>query len=992
MKSIVIFLLFLWGIFTTNVGITQCNVQASICEPGIAGPFNFQNGGHNSFNSTCLDQYPISQYAFIVLYITQNGNLNMLINGNASSGYLDVAVYNVPSGVAPCTAIQSTSNQIMCNYASTNNGCNQFGNAFGCSSSVPSVAVTAGQTIMIVVEDWENGPSTSFTLQLGPPPSAQTGIPDATITPAGPFCTTDGLMQLQAVNMGGTWTGPGVSPTGMFNPAAAGVGTHTINYSIGSSSCGASSSTQINVGSIAVSDMNVGACTGGVYNVSGIVNVTNPPSSGQLIVENCDGEQTVVATAPFSVGSYPFSLSGLTANGAGCDVHAYFTGSACSHILTYTAPSCPPDCGFTNITATPTGCQAGNTFTLNGALSFVNPPSSGQLIVQDCNGNTQTFNAPFTSPTNYSFSSLSPNGQACAVTAHFTAEPSCTMSTSYTAPSIPVVTASEDVAICPGASANLSASGATSYSWNNNAGNNPTAVVSPSNTTTYTVTGTTNGCTATDQVTVTVNSSLQLTVSPDVAICAGQSTNISVSGGVSYSWSNGLGSGDSHTVSPSSTTTYSVTATDANGCTGTNQITVTVNPNPVISATNVSLCESATAEIVATGANTYSWAPANYLNSTSEATVLFTPGSSITYTVTGTDVNGCLGTTTVSATVHPDPVIDAGSDVVDCEGNQVVLTASGAGAGGTYTWDNGAVNGFPFVPPVGTTVYTVTGATSNGCTATDFLTVNVDAHPVVSFNVTQDQSCVPVEAVFENTSSSGINCIWVFDNGQTVSGCGSVTQVFSHPGVYGASLYMESPNSCSSMLYQDSLVIVDATPEASFIPKPAVFPISNPVVNFENHSTGATSYIWDFGHLNSSSTETSPSYTYPEEEEGYVVTLVAISEGGCVDTVQYSVNSQEDLIFYIPNTFTPDGDEYNQTFSPVFTSGFDPYDYKLLIFNRWGEIVFESNDSKVGWKGTYGTDSNGNICQEGMYTWKIEFKVLINDERKMYVGHVNLLK
>jgi gliding motility-associated-like protein len=109
---------------------------------------------------------------------------------------------------------------------------------------------------------------------------------------------------------------------------------------------------------------------------------------------------------------------------------------------------------------------------------------------------------------------------------------------------------------------------------------------------------------------------------------------------------------------------------------------------------------------------------------------------------------------------------------------------------------------------------------------------------------------------------------------------------------------------------------------------------------------------------------------------------------GCTDTAYGTVVVQEELIFYVPNTFTPDGDEFNQAFQPVFTSGYDPFDFNLLIFNRWGEVIFESNDARVGWDGTYG----GKYVQEGTYTWKIEFKTTKNDARKYTVGHVNVLR
>ena len=101
-----------------------------------------------------------------------------------------------------------------------------------------------------------------------------------------------------------------------------------------------------------------------------------------------------------------------------------------------------------------------------------------------------------------------------------------------------------------------------------------------------------------------------------------------------------------------------------------------------------------------------------------------------------------------------------------------------------------------------------------------------------------------------------------------------------------------------------------------------------------------------------------------------------------------TVNVTEELIFWVPNSFTPDGDSYNEYFRAIFTSGYDPYDFSLLIFNRWGEIVWESHDDEVGWDGTYG----GKLVQDGTYTWKIEFKTSETDERIMINGHVNIIR
>ncbi len=119
-----------------------------------------------------------------------------------------------------------------------------------------------------------------------------------------------------------------------------------------------------------------------------------------------------------------------------------------------------------------------------------------------------------------------------------------------------------------------------------------------------------------------------------------------------------------------------------------------------------------------------------------------------------------------------------------------------------------------------------------------------------------------------------------------------------------------------------------------------------------------------------------------------MIELIAYSSLGCTDTAFSTVQIIDELLYYVPNSFSPDGDSFNQTFEPVFTAGFDPYDYTFQIFNRYGELIFQSNDAGIGWDGTFG----GDISQDGTYTWKIEFKALENDERSVVVGHVIVIR
>ncbi|MEX1001282.1 MAG: gliding motility-associated C-terminal domain-containing protein, partial [Crocinitomicaceae bacterium] len=159
-----------------------------------------------------------------------------------------------------------------------------------------------------------------------------------------------------------------------------------------------------------------------------------------------------------------------------------------------------------------------------------------------------------------------------------------------------------------------------------------------------------------------------------------------------------------------------------------------------------------------------------------------------------------------------------------------------------------------------------------------------------------------------------------------------------------------------------------------------------------NTSIDAVTYEWDFGDNTPGSTEFEPTHFFPDWVDGeanFNVTLVAYNELGCPDTANHVITVEDILIFYVPNVFTPDGDNINNTFFPVFTAGFDYYDYHLMIFNRWGEVVFESYNSDVGWDGTYG---DGGLVQDGVYIWQIKFGETGTDKKRTVRGHVTVLK
>jgi len=255
----------------------------------------------------------------------------------------------------------------------------------------------------------------------------------------------------------------------------------------------------------------------------------------------------------------------------------------------------------------------------------------------------------------------------------------------------------------------------------------------------YTVTITdTYGYTDTTSVTITEPPAVPANAGADVNICIGSSTNLSASGGVSYSWSPTTGLSNPNianpVANPTSTSTYTVTVTDGNGCTNTDDVIVTVNALPTANAgTDVSICSGSNTTLLASGGVSYSWNPTTGLSNPNIANPIASPTSTITYTVTVTEGNGCTDTDDVIVTVNTLPTANAGTDISTCSGSDTTLSASG---GVSYSWSptTGLSNpniANPVASPTSTITYTVTVTDGNGCTDTDAITVTITSSVLV---------------------------------------------------------------------------------------------------------------------------------------------------------------------------------------------------------------------------------------------------------------------
>jgi len=515
-----------------------------------------------------------------------------------------------------------------------------------------------------------------------------------------------------------------------------------------------------------------------------------------------------------------------------------------------------------------------------------------------------------------------------------------------------------------------------------------TTTAQATGTTTYTIISTANNCSSTPQtLTVTVHPIPNLSVTNDT-ICQGQSTTLSaipdVQGGT-FLWSNGAQITSSISVTPATTTTYNVLY-DFNGCITTGSGTVVVNQVPSVTLNSGSICFGDSIVLSANPSapgGIYTWSPGGV----GPQSITANPGTNTSISVAYT-LNNCSSqqaTSNITVTQLPTLIMD---DTTICQGQLATMTAIPSQGGGTFVWSPGGQGPqTASLSPNDTMPITVTYSL-NGCSSIPTTAmIYVNPLPVSNVITPAITGCTPLNYQFEaDTAQASDGYIWNV-NGSVLNG-NSVSGIAMSGGCQSISL-TNTLNGCSTTTTLVDYLCPEFPPIASFDASVSYFSEPSQTVSFLNTSQGASSYAWVFDD-GGISTENSPQHVFTNTTSGSTVWLYATSPLGCVDSTSLFISYQDGLIYYIPNTFTPDGDLYNNNFKPIFTAGFDPYNYNLQIFNRWGELIFESNNPSIGWDGSYGM--YGNQVQSATYSYRIRFKVLKNDEYQVVVGHVNLVK
>lgn len=613
----------------------------------------------------------------------------------------------------------------------------------------------------------------------------------------------------------------------------------------------------------------------------------------------------------------------------------------------------------------------------------------------------------------------------------------------------PVGSIAGNTTICSGGSTTLTASGGTSYIWSTS---DVTAAitVSPAATTNYTVTVTNaSGCNDTVSATVNVSSQLSGSIAGNTAICAGESTTLTASGGNNYTWSTTANTA-AITVSPTTNTAYTVTITDNSGCADTVSTTVTVNNPPVGSISgNTTICPGAVTTLTATGGGSYIWN-----NGATTATISVSPTVDSTYVVTITGGNGCLDTVSSQVTLAPAPVANAGSDQIICEGSTVFLTATG---GGTYAWSTAENTATISVSPTTTTDYAVT-VTASGCSDADTVTITVNPNNIVlAIDNIVSESCNQQNGSILLQSPSNFVTYTLFQNGQaidTILGGGIFFDLFA--GTYD--IIATDNNGCQRNISSVAVPSVTAPPFTTAITSPSCFGNANGSIVFTGAAsltysvnggvpgtsgsfTGLVAGSYDFTVAdNTSGCDTSFTLTLTEPDvlvltvnpdsvniiTGDAIDLVSTTTGGtapysyvwspatgldcdscptvnaapidsmnvyvltvtdtngCLDTARVVVRVSNEFLITVPSGFTPNGDGWNDFLRPLSN---EPITFTMMIFNRWGEKVFES-DGLPGWDGIYKREPQ----PMGTYVYIIEYRRLVNNAKGYLTGNVTLLR
>ncbi len=694
-------------------------------------------------------------------------------------------------------------------------------------------------------------------------------------------------------------------------------------------------------------------------------------------------------TSSSSAQSYTITNPSLSASGiysvqfnfGGCSLPA----TATTQVLVNSSPT---------ITVTGATVCTGQVIVLNPSVS-----SATAYAWTGPNGfNATTQNISITNPAINmagTYSLVATNAGGCTATA----------SVNVSVTPTPTLTLLNNSPLCAGATLNFTTTGATNYtlsgpnSFSSTLQNPSIANITSANAGVYTLLASNANCLA------SVNTNIIISPAPTPGIinnspaniCAGQAIGLNGSGGTSYQWSGPAAftsTLQNITVNPATIAnsgSYTLTVFSVNGCSAAiASPVITVNTIPSISVSGASVCINQPVTLTCnSSAASFLWSGPNSFTSTSQSINFSNANFNLSgiYSVTVTSAQGCTNSAVATVTVVPVPSPGISSNGPVCAGSTLNFTGSG-GASYSYSGPNGFTSvlqnpSITNVTNAAAGIYTLT-ASNFGCAASATLSVSILGSGGGIVSTSKDKLCIPFcSDLSVNATNSSIVSSSISVNGQMYLG-NNLNYCIATAGNYTVNSIFKDTDGCINTA--TLLITAYAPPVAGFEFSP-IKPVENTDnVLFTNTSIGEAQTNWNWFFMNNSGYTSSNQNTFFlfETAGNYPVAMIVKNQWGCSDTIVKVITVGEDFSFYIPNTFTPNGDGLNDVFLP---KGHGIIKYQMDIFDRWGEKIFSTKEFSVGWDGTF----KGKKCEVDTYTWKI----ILSDpagRAKEFTGHVNIIE
>jgi len=445
------------------------------------------------------------------------------------------------------------------------------------------------------------------------------------------------------------------------------------------------------------------------------------------------------------------------------------------------------------------------------------------------------------------------------------------------------------------------------------------------------------------------------------------------------------------------------------GCADSISKIVSIHPLPVANYTAANDCENVNiaflnSSTLATGSITaYNWSFGdNTFANTINTNHTYTNSGNYTSSLIVISDSGCVDTTNLILEIYPEPlaIFHASSSCYLA----TFLDSSTITVGSSIDsrlWDFG--NTITSNEPNPTHYYsananynvTLQVVSNYGCTDDTIVPITILNNFFADMSPKENQICAGECLKLVNNSTPTpnqvMNYYWKISDGQTSKDRNPTfcfnTQL-AEPANYDVFFKISTSSGCIDSIVVEDAISVIPVPIADFSFTPENPTLSNLEVLFKNLSSLAENFEWNFGD-NTYSTEVNPVHKYPELGQSYTVSLIAMdADNTCENEYSQTLVVLDEVLFFIPNTFTPNGSGINDLFKPVFVSGINVYEFKFQIFNRFGELVFESFDPEGYWNGEYG----GQTAQEGVYVWKLDFIENTVDKTQTHTGTVNVLR